>query len=121
MTNDPDVAVPLARRLLLSGAWRTVPKQGDDTDKAQYLLRLKLPAALTVLPRSAVAALTRPPQPAGAAGASPPSTRRRRSVPTPPPNPTRTRPRSLAACVAAASSGSGSPRSPPGNAPTWPP
>ena len=64
MTTDPDVAVPLARRLLLSGAWRTVPKQGDDTDRAQYLLRLKLPAALQVLPRSAVAALTRPP-PAG--------------------------------------------------------
>jgi hypothetical protein len=64
MTTDPDVAVPLARRLLLSGAWRTVPKQGDDTEKALYLLRVKLPAAWAVLPRSAVAGLTRQP-PAG--------------------------------------------------------
>src|SRR5512133_331379 len=57
---DPAVAVQLARRLMLSGAWRTAPKQGDDADKAVYTLRVHTPAALAVLPRAAVAALTRP-------------------------------------------------------------
>jgi len=61
---DPAVAVPLARRLVQSGTWRTVPKTGDGTDKAQYLLRVRLPAAWAVLPRVAVAAMTkRPPSP----------------------------------------------------------
>jgi hypothetical protein len=61
---DPATAVQLAKRLLQSGAWRTVPKQGDDTDRATYLLRAKVPAALAVLPRVAVAAMTKqPPSP----------------------------------------------------------
>jgi hypothetical protein len=61
---DPATAVVLARRLLQSGAWRTVPKQGDATDKALYLLHAQVPAALAVLPRVAVAAMTkRPPSP----------------------------------------------------------
>jgi hypothetical protein len=61
---DPATAVVLARRLLQSGAWRTVPKQGDDTDKALYLLHARVPAALAVLGRVAVAAMTkRPPSP----------------------------------------------------------
>jgi hypothetical protein len=58
--SDPAVAVPLARRLMLSGAWQVVPKTGDDVDKAAYLLRSRLPAALAVLGRAATAALTRP-------------------------------------------------------------
>jgi hypothetical protein len=57
--HDPNTAVATARRLLQSGAWRTVPKQGDDTDKAVYLLRVHAPAALAVLPRVAVAAMTK--------------------------------------------------------------
>jgi hypothetical protein len=57
--HDPNTAVAAARRLLQSGAWRTVPKQGDDTDKAVYLLRVHAPAALAVLPRLAVAAMTK--------------------------------------------------------------
>jgi hypothetical protein len=61
---DPATAVVLAHRLLQSGAWRTVPKQGDATDKALYLLHAQVPAALAVLPRVAVAAMTkRPPSP----------------------------------------------------------
>jgi hypothetical protein len=61
---DPATAVLLARRLLQSGAWRTVPKQDDATDKAWYLLHAQVPAALAVLPRVAVAAMTKaPPSP----------------------------------------------------------
>lgn len=61
---DPATAAMMAKQLLQSGAWRTVPKQGDDTDKALYFLRVHTPAALAVLPRVAVAALTKiPPSP----------------------------------------------------------
>lgn len=61
---DPATAVGVAKQLLQAGAWRTVPKTGDDTDKAMYLLHAKVPAALAVLPRVAVAALTKiPPSP----------------------------------------------------------
>jgi hypothetical protein len=62
---DPATAVVLARRLLQSGAWRTVPKTGDATDKAWYLLHAKVPAALAVLPRVAVSAMTKAPPPGG--------------------------------------------------------
>jgi hypothetical protein len=61
---DPATAVRAARALMLSGSWRTVPKTGDDTTKAEYTLRVHTPAALAVLPRSAIAGLTRRP-PAG--------------------------------------------------------
>jgi hypothetical protein len=61
---DPATAVQLARRAMQAGAWWRVPKAGDDTDKAWYLLRSRFPAALTVLPRVAVAAMTKaPPSP----------------------------------------------------------
>lgn len=48
-----------ARSLLLSGAWRTAPKTGSDQDKAEYLLRVKLPVALALFPKPALHALTR--------------------------------------------------------------
>jgi hypothetical protein len=61
---DPATAALITKRLLQSGAWRTAPKTGDDTDKALYYLRVHTPAALAVLPRVAVAALTKnPPSP----------------------------------------------------------
>jgi hypothetical protein len=55
---DPVAAAGRARGLLLSGAWRTVPKTGSDQDKADYLLRIKVPEALVLLPRPALHALT---------------------------------------------------------------
>lgn len=64
---DPGVAVRAARALMLSGSWRSVPKTGDDTTKAEYTLRVHTPAALAVLPRSAIAALTKPPPAGGCA------------------------------------------------------
>jgi hypothetical protein len=61
---DPATAALLAKQLIQSGAWRTVPQQGDDTAKAWYYLRVHAPAALSVLPRVVVAALTKqPPSP----------------------------------------------------------
>lgn len=57
---DPATAVTVARRLMLSDAWRSAPRTGDAVDKAWYFLRVHTPAALAVLPRSAVAGLTRP-------------------------------------------------------------
>ena len=57
---DPQVAVAVARRLMLSDAWRSAPRTGDAVDKAWYFLRVHTPAALAVLPRSAVAAVTQP-------------------------------------------------------------
>jgi hypothetical protein len=56
---DPATAVDTARRLMLAGTWKTVPKTGDDADKAVYTLRVHTPATLTVLPRVAAEALTR--------------------------------------------------------------
>jgi hypothetical protein len=65
-TRDPAVAVPLAKRLLQTSAWKTVPRTGSSLDKAKYLLRAKgLDAALQVLPDVAIAALTRNPRPGG--------------------------------------------------------
>jgi hypothetical protein len=57
---DPATAVDTARRLMLAGTWKTVPKTGDDADKAVYTLGVHTPATLTVLPRVAAAALTGP-------------------------------------------------------------
>jgi hypothetical protein len=62
---DPAVAVQQARQLLLSGVWRTATKEGDDLAKATYLLRLKVPAALAVLPPIAIHARTKRPPPGG--------------------------------------------------------
>jgi hypothetical protein len=64
---DPATAVRAARRLMLDGLWRTVPKTGDDLAKAEYTLRVHVPAALAVLPRSAIAGLTRRPPAGGCA------------------------------------------------------
>jgi len=55
---DPAVAVPEARKLVQSDAWRTAPRTGDATDKAEYLVRVKAPAAL-VVGRVAIGALAR--------------------------------------------------------------
>jgi hypothetical protein len=116
---DPATAVDTARRLMLAGTWKTVPKTGDDADKAVYTLRVHTPATLTVLPRVAAAALTRP-VPLGGCSWCVASFYAAASLeadylepePTPTPWPT------LAACAAAAGSATGSPRSPPANAPT---
>jgi len=62
---DPATAVRYARHLMLDGVWRTGPVAGDDVAKAQYALRVHTLAALAVLPRSAVAGLTRPAPPGG--------------------------------------------------------
>jgi len=60
---DPAIAVPEARKLVQSGAWRSAPKTGDAGDKAEYLVRSKVPAAL-VVGRVAIEALTKnPPSP----------------------------------------------------------
>jgi hypothetical protein len=56
--NDPTAAVADGRQLVLSGAWRRSPKTGDPTDKAEYLVRVKTPAALSV-GRTAIGALAR--------------------------------------------------------------
>jgi hypothetical protein len=58
---DPTVAVKLARELLLGGRWKTAPRRGDPIDRAVYVIRANCPAALSVLGRSAVAGLLRPP------------------------------------------------------------
>jgi hypothetical protein len=62
-TTDPVQAARQARALILSGAWRSSPKTGGPADKATYLLRVKVPMALAVLPRTAIQAMTaRPPR-----------------------------------------------------------
>jgi hypothetical protein len=61
-SNEPTVAVAkLARLALLSGAWRTAPKTGGVDAKGDYLLGIKVPAALLFPPAARHALLRRPP------------------------------------------------------------
>jgi hypothetical protein len=65
--NDPAVAVQLARRVAQSGVWRLALKTGGDAEKLHYAIRVHAPGALAVLPRVAIAAMTKTPPPGGCA------------------------------------------------------
>ena len=61
---DPMVAVKRARQAMQAGAWRGAAHRDGDTGRALSFLKARFPAAHAVLPRVAVAALTKnPPSP----------------------------------------------------------
>jgi hypothetical protein len=61
-SNEPTVPVAkLARLALLSGAWRTAPKTGGIDAKGDYLLTVKVPAAMLFPAAARHALLRRPP------------------------------------------------------------